>query len=531
MRSKLFICLACFFICELCISQTKFAIAIGGVFDDCGNSVIQTSDSCLFVIGSTGGFSPVTIKSDIFILKFNLKRTVEYSKTLGGTDWDGGSSVIQTFDDGFAIVGATRSFGAGRNDLFFVKLDSSCSVEWARAVGGTSDDHGSSVIQTTDSGFAVVGATASFGAGRNDLFIVKFNSSGSIEWARAVGGAGNDYGNSVIQTSDGGFIIIGVTENFGAGRKDLLLIKFSPSGLMEWARTIGGSKNDRGSSIIKTSDGGFAVVGFTSSFGADWVDDLFLIKFSSSDSLQWARTVEGIAGHYGNYGSSIIQTLDSSFIVTGYTGSFGAGGFDLFLVKFSPSDSLEWASAVGGIADDYGSSLIQTSDSNFIVVGRTESFGAGRNDLFLVKFDTNGNTCLGGKVTPTVRTISPTIMDVTPIVTVVTPAIANVIPTITDVIPTITDICTGDVTEIINQNNFKIIVMPNPFNSSVTINIPSGARIVIYDIRGNIVYNGIKSSGERTLIWKPGQSIINGVYLIKAIFRGKIITKRVVLIR
>jgi len=409
-----------------------WAHAIGGADDDYGYSVVETYDSGLVVVGYTESYG--SSSADLLIVKFNSAGSVQWAKAVGGTSHDYGYSVVRTSDSGFVVAGETGSFGAGSYDLFLVKFNSSGSVQWAKAVGGTDYDEGYLVIQTSDSGFVVAGETGSFGAGSYDLFLVKFNSSGSVQWAKAVGGTNSDHGESVIETSDSGFVVAGHTQSFGAGSDDVFLVKFNSSGSVQWAKAVGGRRFDMGHLVIQTSDSGLVVAGRTYSYGGN----LFLLKFNSSGSLQWAKAV---GGTNWDAGYSVVQTSDSGFVVAGRTQSFGAGSYDLFLVKFNSSGSVQWAKAVGGTNDDAGHSVIQTSNSGLVVAGYTESFGADSSDLFLVRFGSDGSCCIGTSVTPTVTTVSPTVNSPSPSTATPTPTVTTVSPTVTTVSPTETDCC------------------------------------------------------------------------------------------
>jgi hypothetical protein len=198
-----------------------------------------------------------------------------WEKTFGGSGLDWGSSVQQTRDGGFILVGTTTSFGAG--DVWLIKTDANGNKQWEKTFGGSNVDSGWSVQQTSDGGFIIVGNTASFGARWGDVWLIKTDADGNKLWDRTFGGSDWDWGFSVQQTSDGGFILVGETTSFGAGEADVWLIKTDADGNKLWDRTFGGSDWDWGFSVQQTSDGGFIIVGATRSFGAgDY--DVLLIK-------------------------------------------------------------------------------------------------------------------------------------------------------------------------------------------------------------------------------------------------------------
>jgi ribosomal protein S11 len=150
---------------------------------------------------------------------------VTFAKTYGGTGSDNASSVQQTSDGGYMVAGYTESFGAGGSDIFLIKTDASGNVIWAKTYGGTHSDYASSVQQTSDGGYIVAGYTFSFGAGINDIFLIKTDANGNVIWAKTYGGTAYDYAYSVQQTSDGGYIVAGYTRSFGAGGDNVFLIK------------------------------------------------------------------------------------------------------------------------------------------------------------------------------------------------------------------------------------------------------------------------------------------------------------------
>jgi hypothetical protein len=311
---------------------------------------------------------------------------IRFAKTYRGLDSDQAFSVQQTSDGGYIVAGFTRSFGAGNFDVLLVKTDASGNVQWAKTYGGANSDRVSSVQQTSDGGYILAGETWSFGAGGRDVFLVKTDANGNFQWAKTYGGIRWDEAFSVQQTSDGGYILAGYTEYSGAGNADFFLIKTDANGNVQWAKIYGGTAWDEARSVQQTSDEGYIVAGYAHSFGAG--GDILLIKTDANGDVQWAKTFGGT--NY-EFAFSVQQTSDEGYIVAGYTRSFGAGLDDVFLIKTYANGNLEWAKTYGGTNWDHAFSVQQTSDYGYIVAGRTLSFGAVGYDAFLVKTDENGN--------------------------------------------------------------------------------------------------------------------------------------------
>ena len=220
----------------------------------------------------------------LLLRKENAHPNVEWIKTFGGKDWDGGHSVRQTTDGGYIIIGGTEYFGAGSSDVYLIKTDSAGNMLWNKTFGGPGFDQGWSVQQTTDGGYIITG-NKGYSTGDSDLYLVKTDSAGNMLWNKTFGGSGSDIGWSIQQTNDGGYIIAGATYSFGAVSGDVYLVKTDIAGNMLWSKTFGGSGWDVGESVQQTDDGGYIIAGNLQSFGES--SDVYLIKLT--DLLKSSR--------------------------------------------------------------------------------------------------------------------------------------------------------------------------------------------------------------------------------------------------
>jgi len=302
---------------------------------------------------------------------------IEWEKTFGGagTGTDCAFSVQQTTDGGYIAAGVTWSFATGEYDVYLIKTDSNGDLVWQKIFGGRDHDYAESVQQTSDGGYIVAGYTYSFGdEEKGDVYLIKTDSNGDLLWQKTFGGTDADRAYSVQQTTDGGYIVAGETWSFGAGS---YLIKTDSNGNLMWQKTLGGMAY----SVQQTSDGGYIVAG-------DAENDVSLIKTDSNGDLLWQKTFGGTRYEQA---LSVQQTSDEGYVVAGETESFGAGSFDAYLIKTDSNGNLMWQKTFGGTKYDRASSVQQTTDEGYILAGRTESFGAGVSDAYLIKTDSNGN--------------------------------------------------------------------------------------------------------------------------------------------
>ncbi len=305
----------------------------------------------------------------------------EWNKTFGGTSWDRASSVQQTSDGGYILVGYTSSYGAGNEDFWLVKTDSGGIKEWDKTFGDGGRDLAASVQQTSDGGYILAGLTDSYGAGSYDAWLVKTDSSGNKQWDKTFGESSCDVAYAVQQTSNGGYILAGSTSSYGAGNEDFWLVKTDSDGNKEWDKTFGGGGRDSASSVQQTSDGGYILAGSTGSYGAGNYD-FWIVKTDSNGIKEWDNNFGG-TDYDGAY--AVQKTSDGGYILAGYAESYGAGNGDVHIVKTDSNGNKEWNKTFGGHSWGSASSVQQTSDGGFIIAGYTRLYGAGLDDFWLIK--------------------------------------------------------------------------------------------------------------------------------------------------
>ena len=318
---------------------------------------------------------------------------LEWEKLLGTRLLDRGLFAIQTGDGGYIVVGETMSEGAyfhgnGGLDVYLAKVDASGYFSWHKTFGGVRDDLGAMVQQTGDGGYIITGTIQTFSANANKkLYLVKTGSDGSLEWEKTFGGSGEDAGACVRQTADGGYIITGETSSSGAGQADVYLVKTDANGKLEWEKTFGGKDDDYGTCVRQTVDGGFIVAGRTSAKSRGGYD-AYLIKTDASGKTQWEKT---FGGPGWDIPYTLEQTSDGGYIMAGRSSSFGQGDFDVYMVKTDAQGNKQLEQTHGGSGWDTAKTVRQTEDGGYLVAGWTSSTSNAQFAFLLLQTDANGN--------------------------------------------------------------------------------------------------------------------------------------------
>ncbi len=345
----------------------------------------------------------------------------QWARTYGGASSEYALSVQQTID-GYILGGGTWTFGSGNNDVWSLKLDQAGTISWQKAYGSSFEVEIYYIQPTDDGGFVMASGVyvtfveqyarsiakvdkdgniswqkgipdqkgiyaiqqtrdGGYIAAGGGLWILKLDQSGAISWQRNYSPS-NVYYSSIQQTRDGGYIVSGTHYS----NNDIWILKLDQAGNALWQKTYGGSSYDGCYSIQQTTDGGYIVGGYTQSFGAGSYD-MWILKLDQAGAVSWQKTYGGI---FYEMSTSIKQTIDDGYIVAGYTQSFGAGGYDILVLKLDQAGNISWQKTYGGSGNDTASSIELTSDGGYIVAGGTDSFGVG-GDIWLLKLDSNGN--------------------------------------------------------------------------------------------------------------------------------------------
>lgn len=488
------------------IFQRVFA---GADLDNCFY-VEQVEDGGYAFAGHTNSFSGWG--SNILLVKTDDHGETVWTKTYQGERTDICYAMQHTSDGGYILTGVTFSYGAGAGDAFLIKTDSEGDTLWTKTYGTTSVETGFWVRETSDGGFILTGRT--YGIGQNgDLYVVKTSSEGDIEWTRTYGGSEYDTGRSIVETADGGFLTVGTTESYGQGGSDIYVVKLTQTGGVEWAKTYGGTGTDKANFLIQTDDGGYAISGSTYSFGAG-TKDAYLLKIDDEGTLLWSKTYGG-TGH--DFISSVHQTEDGGYMCIGSTKSFGAGDQDIYLIRVDQFGGHLWSSSYGTSIYEDGSIGFNTSDGGYILGGGRYDDPANM-DINLIKTDAQGQCTCDKHTAGTLSFDANTLQGAGG-----TPGSGgeqnNMGCTTSTVTFDITAECYS--TSLISSNAsyaIQVEVSPNPFKNQTTFKISStiplnNTDLLIFDISGKVVKKVEDIRDEELVVER--ESLSSGLYYYK----------------
>jgi uncharacterized delta-60 repeat protein len=387
--------------------------------NDYAYGVATDSSGNVYVAGGTnGGLDGNTNagNTDLFVVKYNSSGTKQWTRQLGSSSRDSANGVATDSSGNVYVTGMTNGGldgckNAGIEDLFVVKYNSSGTKQWTNQLGSSSRDSANDVATDSSGNIYVTGTTyweldGNTSAGKADLFVVKYDSSGTWQWTKQNGTDRYDEARGVATDSSGNVYVTGYTEggldgNTSVGKADLFVVKYNSSGTKQWTKQLGTWDSDFANGVATDSSGNVYVTGSTyrnldgnTSAGNA---DLFVVKYNSSGTKQWTKQLGSSSRDYAN---GIVTDSSGSVYVSGTTyggldGNTSAGNADLFVVKYNSSGTKQWTKQLGTSSTDTANGVATDSSGNVYVAGGTYggldgNTSAGDNDLFVVKYNSSG---------------------------------------------------------------------------------------------------------------------------------------------
>ena len=406
----------------------KWVNLLGTSSTDRGHSITADLNNNVYVTGYTKGDLDGNTNAgdtDIFIAKYNTHGTKQWTKLLGTSVDEKGYGIAVDSSGNVYVTGYTEgdlvgNTNAGDWDIFIAKYDTNGTKQWAKLLGTSGGDGGYGIVVDSSGNVYVTGHTkgdldGNPNAGDRDIFIAKYDTNGTKQWTKLLGTSGNEKGYGIVVDSSGNVYITGYTTgdlhgNTNAGLYDIFVTKYDPSGTKQWTKLLGTSGNEKGEGIVVDSSGNVYVTGYTTgdldgnTNAGNW--DIFIAKYDTNGTKQWTKLL-GTSSI--DYGLGITADSSSNVYVTGYTkgdldGNTNAGDRDIFIAKYDTNGTKQWTKLLGTLSNDYGFGITADSNSNVYVTGNTMGDldgnpNAGLADIFVWKLKLDlENTAVKGDI-------------------------------------------------------------------------------------------------------------------------------------
>jgi len=457
----------------------------GDTLNDFGNSVTVTAEGYYVTTGKMQIYDAEADKvhTDVIVVKTDANGGTAWVRTYGGPEQDSGRSVIQNSLGQYVVAGFTESFGVGGWDMYLLVLDQAGDTLWTRTYGlPGGDEIAYCVRQTSDGGYLLVGETET--GGDEDVYLVRVDAAGDTLWTRTYGGPGYHTARDFDELPYGGFIIVGTTLTTSM---DVYLLRTDAAGDTLWTNAYNFGLNDYGLSVDPISYWAYIVTGYVESALAPNYNVL-LMQVHHTGSVNWSRYYGGMGN---DTGTSVQVVPTGGYVIAGITDSFGAGYDDMYLIRTDGNGDTLWTTTYGGVNSDWALQVEEASEGGYVLAGLTTSFGNGAFDIYLVK---TGTDVAGVQVGP-------------------------------------------------DQSRMRLAVsaVPNPATSTVAITytLPSAGdvTVAIYDLLGREVRRlgaQAQAPGMHTITWdranERGRAVQPGVYFCRVQAAGQIATGKITVV-
>ncbi len=346
----------------------------GGEEDDIAYGIVALEKGDAAIVGTCKSFGAK--RTDICVTRMTSKGEMKWRLWLGGKKKDEGKAISRAADGSILVLGHSNSFSSNYDyDLHIAKISLEGKLLWEKDIGGERDEFAGGIAGTDDGGALVVGSTESYGEGDKNVYIAKLDKNGKLLSAHTVGGEKDDVAKALTRTRDGNFVLAGYREIERAGDADFFVMKMDQNGKQIWAETYGGEYEDMLNGVTATVDGGIVAIGSTRSYGSEQ-SDLTVMKYDAKGKLIWHK-IYGFK--YYDYGNAVATTRDGGFILAGGTNSLGKGNHSMYILALDRDGALVWSHVYGDERKDVAHGAARMSDGSIVVVGESNSFKRAKN--------------------------------------------------------------------------------------------------------------------------------------------------------
>ena len=353
----------------------------GGDDGDIANGIVALENGESAIVGTCKSFGAQ--RTDICVTRMNAKGETLWRILLGGQKEDDGKAIIRALDGSLIVLGGSKSFAKNYDrDIYVAKISLEGKVIWEQSLGGDRDEFAGGIARTDDGGLLVVGDSNSFGNGYKDVYIAKLDQNGKMISSHVIGGEKEDSAQALTRTADGSMMLVGYREPERSGDTDFFVMKLDQNGKKIWAKTYGEDQADRLNGVAATADGGIVATGSTRSYKSAQTD-MSVMKLDTEGNIVWHK-IYGFK--YYEYGNAVASTGDGTVMVAGGTSTLGKGDHSVYMIALDKSGKLIWSHVYGDRGKDTMNTIARMDDGSMVAAGGSDSHSRATK-FYMLKFD------------------------------------------------------------------------------------------------------------------------------------------------